>query len=48
MVSSATDPKYSTILEKQAEEIDYWIVKKRVVLIFGAEKNCNSLSTAVS
>lgn len=46
VMGSAADLKYSKILEKMAEEIGYWIAKKGAALIFGAEKDYDSLSTA--
>jgi hypothetical protein len=46
VMGSAADVKYSKILEKQAEELGYWVAKKGAVLIFGAEKDYDSLSTA--
>lgn len=46
VMGSAADLKYSKNLEKVAEEIGYWIAKKGAILIFGAEKDYDSLSTA--
>lgn len=46
VMGSTADLKYSKALEKQAEEIGYWVSKKGAVLIFGAEKDYDSLSTA--
>jgi len=46
VMGSAADLKYTKTLEKQAEELGYWIAKKGAVLIFGAEKDYDSLSTA--
>lgn len=46
VMGSAADLRYSKILEKQAEEVGYWVAKKGAVLIFGAEKDYDSLSTA--
>ncbi|MBI2645301.1 LOG family protein [Candidatus Uhrbacteria bacterium] len=46
VMGSAADLLYSKGLEKLAEEIGYWIAKKKAVLIFGAEKDYDSLSTA--
>ena len=46
VMGSAADLKYSKNFEKQAEEIGYWIAKNKAVLIFGAEKDYDSLSTA--
>ena len=42
----AADLKYSKALEKQTEETGYWVAKRGAVLIFGAEKDYDSLSTA--
>jgi predicted Rossmann-fold nucleotide-binding protein len=46
VMGSAADLKYSKILERKAEELGYWVAKKGAVLIFGAEKDYDSLSTA--
>lgn len=46
VIGSSADLKYSKSLEKMAEEIGYWIAKNRAILVFGAEKDYNSLSTA--
>lgn len=46
VMGSAADLKYSKKLEKMAEEIGYWVAKNGSVLIFGAEKDYDSLSTA--
>ncbi|MCS7183814.1 MAG: TIGR00725 family protein [Patescibacteria group bacterium] len=46
VVGATADLKYSKKLVKLAEEIGYWIAKKNAVLIFGAEKDYDSLSTA--
>lgn len=46
VMGSAADLKYSKKIEKLAEEIGYWIATNNAVLIFGAEKDCDSLSTA--
>ncbi len=45
-MGSAADLKYSKKLEKQAEELGYWVAKMGAILIFGAEKDYDSLSTA--
>lgn len=45
VIGSAADLKYSRGLEKMAEEIGYWVAKNGAVLIFGAEKDYDSLST---
>jgi uncharacterized protein (TIGR00725 family) len=46
VMGSAADLKYSKILERKAEELGYWVAKRGAVLIFGAEKDYDSLSTA--
>ncbi len=46
VMGSAADLKYSNKFEKLAEEIGYWVAKKGATLIFGAEKDYDSLSTA--
>ena len=46
VIGSAADLKYSKKLERLAEKIGYWIAKKKSILIFGAEKDYDSLSTA--
>ena len=45
-MGSTADLKYSQDVEKQAEEIGYWVAKRGAVLLFGAEKDYDSLSTA--
>lgn len=40
------DLKYSSKIEKLAEQVGFWIAKNNAVLIFGAEKDSDSLSTA--
>jgi uncharacterized protein (TIGR00725 family) len=46
VMGSAADLKYSKDFEKKAEEIGYWVAKNEAALIFGAEKDFDSLSTA--
>ncbi|OGL88967.1 hypothetical protein A3H75_02905 [Candidatus Uhrbacteria bacterium RIFCSPLOWO2_02_FULL_51_9] len=46
VMGSAADLKYSKKFEKLAEELGYWVAKKGAALIFGAEKDYDSLSTA--
>lgn len=46
VMGSAADLKYSKKIEKLAEDIGYWVAKKKTILIFGAEKDYDSLSTA--
>ncbi len=45
VMGSASDLNYSNDFEKKAEEIGYWVAKKGAILIFGAEKDYDSLST---
>ena len=42
----AADLKYAKDIEKLAEETGYWVAKKGATLVFGAEKDYDSLSTA--
>lgn len=46
VMGSAADLNYSKKLEKLAEKIGYLIAKKGATLIFGAEKDYDSLSTS--
>ncbi len=46
VMGSAADLNYSKDFERRAEEIGYWVAKKGATLIFGAEKDYDSLSTA--
>lgn len=46
VMGSCADLRYSKGLERQAEELGYWIAKSQAVLMFGAEKDLDSLSTA--
>lgn len=46
VMGSAADLGYSGDLERQAEEVGYWVAKKKATLLFGAEKDYDSLSTA--
>ena len=46
IVGSCSDLKYSKPIEKLAKEIGYCIAKSNAVLIFGAEKDLDSLSSA--
>lgn len=46
VMGSAADLTYSKKIERLAEEIGYWVAKKGATLIFGAEKDYDSLSTA--
>jgi len=46
VMGSMADLKYSAELEKQAEELGYYVAKNQAILMFGAEKDSDSLSTA--
>jgi uncharacterized protein (TIGR00725 family) len=46
VMGSAQDLDYTRRLEQQAEEVGYWIAKSGSTLVFGAEKDYDSLSTA--
>lgn len=46
VMGSMADLKYSPEIEKLAEELGYCIAKNQAILIFGAEKDADSLSTA--
>ena len=46
VMGSASDLNYSKKLDKIAEETGYFIAKKGAILIYGAEKDYDSLSTA--
>ena len=46
VMGSASDLKYSPKIEKLAEEVGYWIAKNNATLIFGAEKDYDSLSAS--
>jgi len=46
VMGSAADLKYSKSFEQAAEEIGFWVAKSGATLIFGAEKDYDSLSTA--
>lgn len=46
VMGSCSDLKYSKKIEKLAEEVGWWVAKKKATLIFGAEKDFDSLSTA--
>lgn len=46
VMGSCSDLKYSTKIERLAEETGYWIAKNGATLLFGAEKDLDSLSTA--
>lgn len=46
VMGSASDLKYSKKLEKLAEETGYFVAENGATLIFGAEKDYDSLSTA--
>src|SRR3990167_9284803 len=46
VMGSCSDLKYSKKIEKLAENVGYWIAKNNATLMFGAEKDFDSLSTA--
>lgn len=46
VMGSAADLKYAKKLEKLAEQVGYHVAKKKSILMFGAEKDFDSLSTA--
>ncbi len=46
VMGSAADLNYSKNLENLAEELGFYVAKKGATLIFGAEKDYDSLSTA--
>ena len=46
VMGSCNDLQYSQKVEKMAQEVGYWIAKNNAILIFGAEKDLDSLSTA--
>lgn len=46
VMGSCSDLNYSKQFEKWAEEIGYWVAKSNAALLFGAEKDFDSLSTA--
>lgn len=46
VMGSMADLNYSKKIEELAEEIGYWIAKNNAALVFGAEKDDDSLSTA--
>lgn len=46
VMGSAADLKYIKEFEEAAQEIGYWVAKSGATLVFGAEKDYDSLSTA--
>ena len=46
VMGSMADLKYSKKIEKLAEQVGFWIANNNAVLMFGAEKDSDSLSTA--
>jgi uncharacterized protein (TIGR00725 family) len=46
VMGSAADLNYSAELEQLAEKVGYWVARNNAILIFGAEKDYSSLSTA--
>ncbi len=47
-MGSTQDLNYASKLEELAEEVGYWIARSGSILVFGAEKDYDSLSTAAS
>ncbi len=45
-MGSCSDLKYTKTIERLAEEVGYWVAKNNATLLFGAEKDFDSLSTA--
>jgi uncharacterized protein (TIGR00725 family) len=48
VMGSAADVKYSKKIEKISSEIGEILAKKDCVVVYGAEKDCDSLSTAAA
>lgn len=46
VMGSAADLKYGKKLEQLAEDVGFWVAKSNAILMFGAEKDYDSLSTA--
>jgi uncharacterized protein (TIGR00725 family) len=46
VMGSAADLQYTKQTEHLAEEVGYWVAKNGATLMFGAEKDTDSLSTA--
>lgn len=46
VMGSCSDLTYSKQIERVAEEVGYWIAKNNAIVMFGAEKDFDSLSTA--
>ncbi len=46
VMGSAADMNVQQDFEKLAEEVGYWVAKNNATLVFGAEKDYDSLSTA--
>ena len=46
VMGSAQDLNYGKKLEELAEEVGYWVARGGAILVFGAEKDLDSLSTA--
>ena len=46
VMGSCSDLTYSKKIEQCAEEVGYWIAKNNATLLFGAEKDFDSLSSA--
>lgn len=48
VMGSCSDLKYSKEIEKLAEEVGFFVAKNDATLLFGAEKDFDSLSTAAA
>ena len=48
VMGSCSDLKYTKEIEKLAEEVGFWVAKSGATLLFGAEKDFDSLSTAAA
>lgn len=46
VMGSAQDLNYGKSIEEMAEDVGMWIAKGGAILVFGAEKDYDSLSTA--
>ncbi len=46
VIGSCADLKYSNKMAQLAEEVGFWVAEKNAALIFGAEKDIDSLSAA--
>lgn len=46
VMGSCSDLKYKKRVEQLAEEVGFWVAKSGAILMYGAEKDTDSLSTA--